>query len=185
LFVDFRKAYDSIHLDALWVVLERQGIPLPFIELLRDWSLKRTTQVRINGELSAPFHMSKGVPQGDPLSCLLFDLFIDSLSRFLISRPDIPGVSAFGNSISLQHQLYADDLVCLARSVEELQRMLSYIKQWADAWGMHLNTGVGKTEAMILNADAHGVPVPFPPPPGWWIGPMDSVVPLFRLLFAL
>ena len=41
------------------------------------------------------FHMSKGVPQGDPLSCLLFDLFIDSLSRFLTSRPDIPGVSAF------------------------------------------------------------------------------------------
>jgi len=38
LFVDFRKAYESIHLDALWVVLEHQGIPLPFIELLRDWS---------------------------------------------------------------------------------------------------------------------------------------------------
>ena len=165
LFVDFRKAYDSIHLDALWVVLEQQGIPLPFIELLRDWSSKRTTQVRINGELSAPFRMSKGVPQGDPLSCLLFDLFIDSLSRFLTSRPDIPGVSAFGNSISLQHQLYADDLVCFSSSVEELQRTLSYVKQWADAWGMHLNTGVGKTEAMLLNADSPGVPDLLPPLP--------------------
>jgi len=158
LFVDFKKAYDSVHLEALWVVLRRQGVPSAFVDLLRDWSSKRTTQVRVNGELSEPFPMSKGVPQGDPLSCLLFNLFIDSLSRYLQSRPDLPGVTAFHGGISLQHQLYADDLLGLAGSAAELQRMLTYVKRWADAWGMELNTGPGKTEAMLLDADAPVAP---------------------------
>ena len=154
LFVDFKKAYDSVHLDALWTVLEHQGLPMQFIHLLQDWAAKRRTQVRVNGELSAPFGMSKGVPQGDPLSCLLYNLFTDSLSRYLKSRPDIPGVTAFGGGITLQHQLYADDLACLAESLEELQRALCHVKAWADAWGMEINTSIGKTEAMLVDADA-------------------------------
>ena len=153
LFIDFKKAYDSVHLDALWAVLERQGVPVSLIDLLRDWASKRTTQVRVNGELSEPFSMSKGVPQGDPLSCLLFNLYIDSLSRFLSSRPDLRGVNAFRGGILLQHLLYADDLVGFASSATELQRILSYVKMWADAWGMQLNTGVGKTEAMVVCTD--------------------------------
>ena len=163
LFVDFKKAYDSVHQQALWTVLEHKGVPPQFIDLLRDWAAKRRTQVRVNGELSESFPMMKGVPQGDPLSCLLFNLFIDSLSRFLSSRPDIPGVSAFNGGIVLQHLLYADDLVCLAGSADELQRMLDYVKQWADAWGLELNTSVGKTEAMLIDADAAFEPAQQPP----------------------
>ena len=153
LFCDFAKAYDTVHHGALWAVLELQGIPLQFIALLRDWASKRTTRVRVNGELSEPYAMEKGVPQGDPLSCLLFNLYIDSLSRYLKSRPDLQGVSAFGGGISLLHLLYADDLIGFAESASELQRILSYVEQWSAAWGMKLNTGVGKTEAMLVDTD--------------------------------
>ena len=151
LFVDLKKAYDTVHLDALWKVLEWQGVPAQLIDLLRDWAGKRRTRVRVNGELSEAYPMSKGVPQGDPLSCMLFNLYIDSLSRFLKSRPDLQGVTAFTGAITLQHLLYADDLVGLASSAAELQRLLSYVKEWADAWGMEINTGIGKTEAMLVD----------------------------------
>ena len=107
----------------------------------------------MNGELSEPYAMEKGVPQGDPLSCLLFNLYIDSLSRYLKSRPDLQGVSAFGGGISLLHLLYADDLIGFAESASELQRILSYVEQWSAAWGMKLNTGVGKTEAMLVDTE--------------------------------
>jgi hypothetical protein len=163
LFVDFSKAYDTVHLDALWAVLEMQGIPVEFIALLRDWSGKRRTRVRVNGELSEPYGMTKGVPQGDPLSCLLFNLYIDSLSRFLKSCPDLQGVSSFGDGITLQHLLYADDLIGLSENAAELQRLLTYIERWAAAWGMKLNTGIGKTEAMLIDADNHTLlPVALP-----------------------
>ena len=169
LFVDFKKAYDSVHLDALWAVLQRQGVPLQFIHLLKDWASKRRAQVRVNGELSEPFPMSKGVPQGDPLSCLLYNLFTDSLSRLVKSCPDIPGVTAFGGGITLQHQLYADDLTCLAESAAELQRALNHVKAWADAWGMSINTGTCKTEAMFVDADN----------PHWHVDP--GLMPPLRL----
>ena len=159
LFVDMAKAYDTVHLDALWAVLELQGIPQQLIALLSDWASKRRTRVRVNGELSDPYAMSKGVPQGDPLSCLLFNLYFDSLSRFLKSRPDLPGVTAFGGGITLQHLLYADDLLGLADNPAELQRVLSYVELWADAWGMALNAGIGKTEAMLIEADGQA-PLP-------------------------
>ena len=152
-----------MHLDALWAVLEMQGIPVEFIMLLRDWSGKRRIKVSVNGELSESYGMTKGVPQGDPLSCLLFNLYIDSLSRFLKSRPDLQGVSAFGGGITLQHLLYADDLVGLSETAAELQRLLTYVEQWATAWGMKLNTGIGKTEAMLIDADNHALlPVALP-----------------------
>ncbi len=39
--------------------------------------------VIINGEISQPFCVIRGVRQGDPLSCLLFDLAIEPLAQML------------------------------------------------------------------------------------------------------
>ena len=74
LFVDFAKAYDMVHLEALWLVLGRMGVPAGIVSLLRDWAAKRRTRVQVNGVLSAEYPMRKGVPQGDPLSYLLISL---------------------------------------------------------------------------------------------------------------
>jgi hypothetical protein len=162
LFVDFTKAYDMVHQGALWLVVARMGVPPRLISLLRDWAAKRRTRVKVNGALSAEYPMAKGVPQGDPLSCLLFSLFIESLSRFLKSRPDLSGASAFGDQIRLLLLLYADDLLILADSAAELQRALYYIKEWSEAWRMPISTGAGKTEALLMSTV---VPRPVCPAP--------------------
>ena len=39
------------------------------------------TTVLINGELSSPFEVQRGVRQGDTLSCLLFDITIEPLAE--------------------------------------------------------------------------------------------------------
>ncbi len=46
--------------------------------------------------------------------------------------------------------------LCLLRtaSAAELQRLLAYIKQWADAWGMVINASAGKRETTPVDADA-------------------------------
>jgi hypothetical protein len=113
-----------VHLEALWLVLRRMGFPDGLISLLRDWASKRRTRAQVNGLLSAEYPMSKGVPQGDPLSCLLFSLFIESLSRYLKSKDDLDGVTAFNGMLKLLLLLYADDLVVFANSPAELQRAL-------------------------------------------------------------
>ncbi|RPD55517.1 hypothetical protein L227DRAFT_566658 [Lentinus tigrinus ALCF2SS1-6] len=58
--LDQKKAYNKIVHDYLWRVL---------------WNMK--TSVMINSMMSRPYHVYQGVQQGNPLSCLLFDLAIE------------------------------------------------------------------------------------------------------------
>ena len=146
LFVDLRKAYDTVHHEAMWAVLARMGLPRATIDLLQQWATARRARMRVNSEDSEPFCMEKGVPQGDPLSPLLFNLFLESLSRMLEADPALRGVSALG--VSLKKLLYADDIAVLADSPQQLQYALSRIHNWCAAWGMEVSTGQGKTEAI-------------------------------------
>jgi hypothetical protein len=57
--------------------LLEKGVDGKLWRVLRDL-VKSTSQVRVNGDLSE-FSLSAGVGQGDPLSTLLFDIFIDDL----------------------------------------------------------------------------------------------------------
>ena len=87
---------------------------------------------------SDPFRIEKGVPQGDPLSPLLFNLFLESLSRQLEADPALHGVSALG--VTIRKLLYADDTVVLADAPAQLQQALFLIHGWCAAWGMEVST---------------------------------------------
>src|SRR6185437_4396075 len=81
-------------------------------------------------------------------SCLLFNLFIESLNRILHTHPTLRGVNVLG--VVLFSLWYADDAASLAEGPEELQRILDIIVAWCAAWGMQVSTGEGKTEAMVF-----------------------------------
>jgi Reverse transcriptase (RNA-dependent DNA polymerase) len=123
----------------------------------------RRARVRVNGELTEAFEVEAGVPQGDPLSPLLFNLFIESLSRYLAAAPDLEGVDALG--LRVRRQLYADDLAVLEESPEGVQRALVHVHRWCEAWGMEVSTGQGKTEAMCFTRPSETEPPPPPLPP--------------------
>lgn len=147
LFVDLRRAYDELHRPTLWRVLEHMGIPDNIIRLLDDWSSKRTARVRVNGSLSDPIALSKGCPQGDPLSPLLFNLFIESLSRRLATA--CPGVRAIGE-VHINRLLYADDIAVLGADRTALVHALAVISEWCTEWGMAIGCGNEKTEAVFF-----------------------------------
>lgn len=73
-----------------------------------------------------------GVPQGDPLSSLLFDIFIDP---FLESSNYCLDVPHHGDACC-----FADDAILLAPTTETLQKLLSSAETWARQWGMSWNT---------------------------------------------
>jgi hypothetical protein len=166
LFVDLKKAYDEVHLPTLWHILQQAGVPAGLVELLREWDSSRTAAIRVNGDLSEDFATDKGVPQGEVMSPLLFNLFIESLSRRLKALPGFEGVTVTSRSASksaaacaaapafhLTHLLYADDLVILAATTEQLQRALTEVDTWCNAFGMQMGLARHKTEAMAFRAD--------------------------------
>ena len=78
--LDQEKAYNKIKHDYLWITMDKFGIPRTFTNTVKSLYTNADTMVAINGVFSSPFKVTRGVRQGDPLSCALFDLAIEPLA---------------------------------------------------------------------------------------------------------
>ena len=56
--------------------------------------------------------------------------------------------------------LYADDVVLMAESVLDLQKMLDVVEKFSGDWRMDLNQKKGKTEVMVVGAKKAAEPPP-------------------------
>ena len=82
-FLDQEKAYDKIMHNFLYKTLEKMRFPDRFTRAIKSLYSMASMQVIINGMISEPFEITRGVRQGDPLSCLLFNLTIESLASMI------------------------------------------------------------------------------------------------------
>ena len=73
-FVDFEKAFDSIHRDSLWRILRHYGIPLKLVQLIKSFYINFRCSV---GHSDTFFEVKSGVRQGCVMSAVLFNLVID------------------------------------------------------------------------------------------------------------
>ena len=74
LFIDFQKAYNSVHRDTLWKCMKEFKIPTKLINMCKTCVQNTRSVVRIEGTLSSFFENKTGLKQGDPLSPILFNL---------------------------------------------------------------------------------------------------------------
>ena len=64
LFVDLRKAYDSIPRQAMWKVLAKYGVPQVMINLLRSLHEGMVGQVMVGSERTPQISVNNGLRQG-------------------------------------------------------------------------------------------------------------------------
>lgn len=146
-FIDFRKAYDRIVRCLLWQCLQSLGVHGQALTALQQMYAHVTMQVRMNGQVGIPFASEMGVKQGDPLSPLLFGLFIDRIEAFMRAKCPAIGVDMAG--MIVQVLLYADDLVIMAESPAALQQLLACLSTFCHVCGMTVN--VRKSEVVVFN----------------------------------
>ncbi|KAG1712184.1 Chorion peroxidase [Nymphon striatum] len=96
------------------------GIPFLVCKLLHHILFNLKYRIRQDSLLSASFQCDKGTPQGDPLSPLLFSLFLADLPDYL----DFDGLSFPNSSVKIHLLMYADDIVLLAEDANQLQTAL-------------------------------------------------------------
>ena len=71
LFIDFKKAFDSLNHEFLIQMLHRIRVPISTINAIRYLLTDLTALTTFRGTPPAKIHLGKGVKQGCPLSPLL------------------------------------------------------------------------------------------------------------------
>ncbi|KAH6593594.1 hypothetical protein BASA61_004243 [Batrachochytrium salamandrivorans] len=79
LFIDIRKAFDTVPVGALLWKLQNMEFPRRTLAFLKALYTSSSARARAGSLLSDPFPVQRGVRQGCPLSGLLFNLFINDI----------------------------------------------------------------------------------------------------------
>ena len=80
LFVDLRKAYDSLPREAMWMILSKYGVPEKLISIIRSFHNNMQAEISINDDV-AHVTVSIGLRQGCVLAPTLFILFFNLVLR--------------------------------------------------------------------------------------------------------
>jgi hypothetical protein len=76
--LDIAGAFDTVNHLRLLDNLRKKRIPLWFVQMVKSFLTEQTTTLLVDGKESAPRQLAASVPQGSPLSPILF-LFYNAL----------------------------------------------------------------------------------------------------------
>ncbi len=149
-FIDYTKAFDSIHLESLWILLSKTNINKRYITLLKETYDSSTATIRTDIGNTRKINILKGVKQGDVLSAILFCIVIAAIQQ-QVEEECNSGISMGGHLIS--NLSYADDIAVVSDSVDELQKYLDSLSYHSSKVGLKIN--VAKTKCMSITKEPH------------------------------
>jgi len=154
IFLDLKKAYDTVDRPRLLDLLSQYGVGPNCIRLLREFWDRQQTVARQSGYHGPAFHPERGQTQGDVFSSEGFNILVDAVVReWLTTIVDCDGNTVTnGFGISIAHRLsmfYADDGVIGARDAPWLQNALDILTDLFRRTG--LATNASKTVAMTCS----------------------------------
>lgn len=150
--IDFEKAYDSVNHE----FLQKMLVHYDFGESFRNWikTIYYDTEscVMNNGVSTGYFKIDRGLRQGDPLSCQLFNLVIEVLCIQIQKREDIQGIH-IGPGKQVKSSCFADDLRLFLKNVNSALNSKNVLHSFRRCSGLKSNDD--KTEAMWIGSARH------------------------------
>ena len=149
-FLDVSKAYDTVWREGLWEKMRSYGVAEKFIRVCQGLYEDVEASVVLDGEQSRWFRVEKGLRQGCPLSPLLYSIYVMGM----VEKLEEEGLGVKEGEYWCGALLYADDIVLLAESSDELQRMLNLMGQYSEQWKFTFNASKSKTMVVGATSDS-------------------------------
>lgn len=162
-FVDFSKAFDTVHRETLWKLLSCYGCPQTFIRVLRSFHDGMTASICCGDGCSDPFSVGHGVKQGCVLAPTLFTIFLTAVLQsmpeelgdlYIRTRSDgdlfnLRRLKAKNKTreLLIQELLFADDSALVTHSLQAMQDLLTAFAEASKRFGLTIN--IKKTEVLI------------------------------------
>ena len=130
IYVDFKKAFDTVSHEKLFIRLASYGVTGALLQWLRNFLTGRTHRTRVGSSLSPETDLISGVIQGSGIGPLLFLTFINELASIM-------------ESYGIKIKLFADDSKMYADIIEinditRLQAALDHLVKWATTWQLQI-----------------------------------------------
>ena len=145
LFVDFSKAFDSIHRGKIAEILQADGIPNETITAIMMLYRNTKAMVRSPDGDTDFFNVVAGVLQGDTLALFLFILTLDYILRTSVDK-----LNSFGFTLEkaksrrypakkITDADYADNLALFSDKIDDAERLLHAVEEAAARIGLYVN----------------------------------------------
>ena len=150
--IDYKKAYDSVPHSWIIKVLEVYRINPHIIQCISEsmnlWNTTLTLASDANSMTVEGVRIKRGIFQGDSLSPLLFCLALNPVCSLLQATNF--GYRYHGNDVAatINHLVYMDDIKLYARNDDELQKLITVVKQFSD--DIRMEFGIEKCAKITL-----------------------------------
>ena len=142
LFIDFSKAFDSIHRGKMKEILSAYGIPKETVDAIMIMYQDTHSMVRSPDGDTDFFDISAGVLQGDTLAPYIFIICLDYVLRKALDKNNELGFTLAKRkskrypAMKITNADYADDLAVLADVLKDATFLLHSIERTAKEIGL-------------------------------------------------
>ena len=137
-FIDFEKAFDSLHLDSQYKILWHYGIPAKLVNVIKMLYSDFKSQVICNTALTAAFSVTKGMKQG----CILFPSLLMLAINWVLKQVASCGRRGIRWTLTsvLEDLDYVDDIVLLAQRYQDMQEKNNTLATTAGSLDLKIST---------------------------------------------
>jgi hypothetical protein len=147
--LDIKGAFDTVNYTRLLDTLRGMGFQPWAARWIRSYLTERTAKLWFDGEDSEVIQIRAGVPQGSPLSPILFILYTSSLYAELATHEGLASVG------------FADDLnlVAVARNAKDTKQVLEKAWETCSKWALKRGMQFAPNKTELLHFTRARAPI--------------------------